>query len=206
MSSANSKVKKILKTVGNVFFYCFITFLAIVICISIYCKKTNKLVFKYSILWVLTDSMEPEIQAHSYIIVKRIDYTEVEMGDIISFRSTDPAIYGSLNTHEVIRYNDTHTGFITRGTHVGIDDEFDVPFENVEAKFVKKMPLLTFIGRWFTTKAGLAMTLILVTSGISVYSYFLLKNEKKKQEDEEFERRVQAEIKRLEKEGLNKEN
>lgn len=56
----------------------------------------------YSMLRVLTGSMEPDIPTDSIILVRRTAPDQVQVGDVISFYSSDPALRGAVNTHRVV--------------------------------------------------------------------------------------------------------
>ncbi len=74
--------------------------------------------FGFSVLQIVTGSMEDTIPTGSYILVRRCEPEEIRKGDIISFYSTDPTISGLPNTHRVAEEPiKTEDGieFITRG-------------------------------------------------------------------------------------------
>lgn len=86
----------------------------------------------YSPLIVLTDSMYPEIESGDLIIVRQTDPAEVKVGDVISF--FDPAGNGtSVVTHRVIELVTENgvTKWRTRGDNNNTEDRELVPFENL---------------------------------------------------------------------------
>lgn len=80
----------------------------------------------YSILRVLTGSMEPEIPTNSIILIRKSNPSDVRVGDVISFYSADPALRGSVNTHRVIEIEQENqrTVFVTKGDANMIKDEY----------------------------------------------------------------------------------
>lgn len=56
----------------------------------------------YSILRVITGSMEPELHTNSIILVHKVSPETVREGDVISFYSRDPSLLGAVNTHRVL--------------------------------------------------------------------------------------------------------
>ncbi len=75
-------------------------------------------IFGYSVMQIISGSMEEEIPTGSYILVRSCDPTAVEPGQIISFYSDDPAIYGMPNTHrvkEILHLADGSLAFRTQG-------------------------------------------------------------------------------------------
>ena len=59
-------------------------------------------IFGYSAFRVMTGSMEPELPVDSFIIVKRVEPEELQVGDVISFYSQDEQIRGMVNTHRIV--------------------------------------------------------------------------------------------------------
>ncbi len=74
-------------------------------------------VMGFSLLRLLTDSMEPEIPAQSMLLVKEVDPQTLEIGDVITFFSSDPTLSGALNTHRIVRIETPHSNlqFVTKG-------------------------------------------------------------------------------------------
>lgn len=66
------KNKKVLKLVCNVALTCILVVLCVFIGITVYSRISGKSVLPYSVLWVLTESMEPTIPSRSYILVKNV--------------------------------------------------------------------------------------------------------------------------------------
>ena len=85
-------------------------------------------VLGYSVMRVMTGSMEPSIPQNAMILVQKTDPDRIRPGDVITFFSQDPALNGALNTHRVARIEqqgDNHI-FITRGDANQIEDPIPV--------------------------------------------------------------------------------
>ena len=177
------KEKSSRSTVADIAFL-IVAILVIVLIVNVFIAKINNQVFfffnKYSMLWVKTNSMEDTIPADSFILVEKIDGEDVQVGDIITFYSEDPTIKGMLNTHKVIGINEDGT-FITKGEHNQVKDEYGVPKENVVAKYVSNLSVLTFIGRSFMAGYG-----IIILGGIIVLFFiaYVVKSLKGKSSEE----------------------
>lgn len=81
---------------------------------------------------VLTESMEPTIKAGDLIFVKKIEATDVEVGNIITF--FDPASKNSsVVTHEVIKIEQSGNKlyFYTKGENNNAEDPLPVPDQNL---------------------------------------------------------------------------
>ena len=59
-------------------------------------------IFGYSVVNIISGSMEDTIPEGSYILVQNVAPEEVKNGDIICFYSSDPSISGLPNTHRVV--------------------------------------------------------------------------------------------------------
>lgn len=92
----------------------------------------------YSVLRIVTGSMEPEIPTDSLILVKIADADEIVTGDVISFYSLDPELDGMINTHRVCSVEEDAGGkyFVTKGDANAVADEYTVPAGNLVGKVV----------------------------------------------------------------------
>ena len=55
----------------------------------------------FSLLRVLSGSMEPEIPEQSMLLIRATEPEALAVGDVISFFSPDPSLNGALNTHRI---------------------------------------------------------------------------------------------------------
>lgn len=112
---------------------------------------------------VLSDSMQDTFAVGDLEISKKADPATLAAGDIITFRSIDPANYGSVVTHK-IREVTTYEGglaFVTYGTTTGVDDAYPVPADRVLGKYVFRLPKMGYFFEFLKTPAGY-VTLILL--------------------------------------------
>lgn len=166
------KVSK-LKFVGKIAFYGIFAVVLIVVLLMFISKMTNQVFFlgDKTYLWILTDSMEDEIPAQSYIVVRKADPSEVKLGDVISFYSDDPALGGAINTHRVTDISDDGSEFTTKGdnSRYNENDKYTAKADKLVGIYERNSPALTLLGRFFATPAGIFVTLgiiILLTLGI----------------------------------------
>ncbi len=192
--------KNPLKIILNVLLTLFALIVGIFIILTAYQKISGKKVMPYSVLWVLTDSMEDTIPAKSYILVKTVDAKDIKEHDIIVFHSRDEMISGKLNTHRVMKIIGDHEGFVTKGDAYEANDPLTVMPEDVVAKYVRNMPVLTFFGRFFSTNMGFFLCMIFMLVGTFFWFYRYFAQKRDVSDEEEFDRLVKKEIKRLEKE------
>lgn len=100
-------------------------------------------VMGFSLLRVLTNSMEPEIPVQSMLLVQAVDPQTLEVGDVITFFSSDPTLNGALNTHRIVRIETPHTNlqFATKGDTNESEDPQLVPASQVVGKVIRTSPI-----------------------------------------------------------------
>lgn len=189
---------------------CLLILLLAVILIARNAKGEVTFLFGKSLIWVRTASMEPGIEAGSYILVERVRTENIEVGDIITFRSDDPAILGQLNTHRVTEILDGGTSFRTKGDNNPAADGYPVPADHVVARYVRNLAGLTGIGRAVFARNIFPTILLILSAAVFVCAVIEIVRKLHTKADgsrrdaaheEEIERRVQAEIERLKREN-----
>lgn len=101
-------------------------------------------VMGFSILQVLTGSMEPTIPEGSMLLIRQTDPAALREGDIISFYSPDPSLDGALNTHRIVGVDESDEGlrFITKGDANMLEDQQRVEAQRVAGKVIYISPAL----------------------------------------------------------------
>lgn len=201
----NPKLKKVFTCAAYVFTALLIVFVAFVL----YFNLTGKtfFVFNRAVMWVKTGSMEPEIPAKSYIIVKKATGEDVKLGDVIVFHSSDPMLHGELNTHRVVEIKAGGTEFVTRGDNNPLVDEYTARAENVIGIYSRHLPLLSILGRFLSTTAGITvMALLIFAIILVVFLPDVLAFLRNKAKSEEFDELVKAEVERLKSENGDSDN
>lgn len=133
----------------------------------------------YRVLHVVTGSMEPCIETGSYIVVKKVNPSELKENDIITYISKEPQIYGKYNTHRIYDIcTDTYTGeklFITKGDAYDEPDEYPVERDEIVGKMVKILPIPKFISRVMAglNQSSLFWLFVFVPLFICLISYFI---------------------------------
>ena len=160
-------VKKALHTIGRVLtslILIFSIFIMIFTVLSVtMVNKENATLFGYKPYIVLSDSMNTEFQVGDMAVSKQVDPSTLKPGDIITYRSIDPANYGEMVTHK-IREETTYEGkpaFITFGTTTGVDDTYPALQENIFGKYVFHLPKMGCFFQFLKSTAGY-ITLILI--------------------------------------------
>lgn len=129
--------------------------------------------------YVVSGSMEPELPAGCLVIAKHVD-SGYEIGDVITFISSDPGIAGSTNTHRIIDKEvgeDGSVWYMTKGDANSVPDPVGVREDAVIGKVIFHTGKLTFIGDllgFIWTPMGFVIlilipVLLIVTSSIKDY-------------------------------------
>lgn len=167
-------MNRILSMIRNVAFVVVILF----VCFIIYTMSQGNTVSiaGYRVLRVLTSSMEPTIVGNTCIITKEVDVDELKVGDIITFISEDPAIYGYYNTHrihEIVEENGEEK-FVTKGDNSYEVDPYTVSKDNVVGIYVKELPGGRLIGKAFVALSDnkVYFLVIIIPLVLCLMSYF----------------------------------
>ncbi len=148
-------------------------------------------IFGKTTAWVMTASMEPAIPERSYILLEKRDPSTVEVGDIITFSSDDPALNSAYNTHRVVEIVGDHAEFITKGDANHTADKYTAKAGKLLGVYVKNLPVLTSIGRVLASGTGIMVAVsVLMLIVLAIYLPGMLKANK--------EREAQLELRRSE--------
>lgn len=137
--SMKKKCKKILTGIVNAISILVIA-AAIWILLSVVMTKPGQTpsILGFSMFRVMTGSMEPEIRTDALIVVKKQDPGTLAIGDVISFYSHDPALYGMVNTHRIVEIEEEGGSrtFYTKGDANRIADKYPVSQNDVIGRVV----------------------------------------------------------------------
>lgn len=124
----------------------------------------------YKPVYVMTGSMEPTLKVNGVVIIKQIDYDDVQVDDIIMYEIDDKMI-----THRVVEITDE--GIRTKGDNNNVKDAYLLQPENIKGKAVAIWNWTATIVNKFSTTSGrtqliilaaLVVFLILFIIGISI--------------------------------------
>ncbi len=182
---------KIFKAVGAAIWWTVLVALALTIINILSAKIKGKApkIFGYSIMHVISGSMEPEIQTGAYILVKECDPTEIcPQEDVICFYSEDPSIYGFPNTHRVVEkllLEDGSIQFLTKGDANLTQDAFPVSSENVIGVYVKELSLLGDLAEIVEGSGVVILFILLTAAAFSMFVYVFVKTKTNTTENED---------------------
>lgn len=144
----------------------FIIILYTLFFINIYKNKT----YGITTYVVATKSMEPTINVSDAIVVKRGN-EELEIGDIITFSSSDPYNFGMVITHRIMKIyeKDGLVFYKTKGDNNNNYDNYLVSKNRVYGKVIFKIPYIGILQNFISTTFGFILVVILPALYIIVY-------------------------------------
>ena len=107
--------------------------------------------FGVQVFSVISGSMEPEYPVGSLIYVKKIDPTEIEVNDVITYVLPND----TPSTHRVIRIDEENQLFYTKGDANKTEDGAPVHFKNLIGTPIFKIPLLGYIAYYIQHPPGM---------------------------------------------------
>lgn len=127
--------------------------------------RNDRAVFGHKMYIVLSDSMSAtDFAAGDLVVVREVDPTSLQEGDIVAFVSQAADSYGQTVTHKIRSRTTTpngEPGFITYGTTTGIDDEEIVTYPYVQGKYVFDIPKLGSFFTFMKTPVGYLVCILL---------------------------------------------
>jgi signal peptidase len=165
-------IHKKAKLLGKIIFYIIFVLVLLIVVGMFIAKVTDRVFFigDKALIWVMTDSMEDEIPAESYIQIRKVEPSQIEVDDVITFHSDDPTLRGQLNTHRVVEIVDDGKAFITKGDVNVANDSYPARAEAVVGVHEKNLTVMTSIARFLRSKIGLFLILT-VMSLMLVFSF-----------------------------------
>lgn len=120
---------------------------------------------------VLSGSMSPTFEAGDAIIVRETPPSELEKGDVITYRGTDSTSQPNRVTHRIVGVveQDDSTYFETKGDANEEVDQQLVPAEDVIGHVVFAIPLIGYVISFASSDAGL-LAFVVVPSLLLIVS------------------------------------
>lgn len=155
MKKALNIVKSIL--VGAICIFTVMIMIFTVISVTTF-DRNDRSIFGYKAFIVLSDSMAAtDFNAGDVVLVKEVDPTTLEVGDIICFSSADPDNYGKTVTHKIRALTtdkDGNPAFITYGTSTDTDDKTPVTYPFIKGQYFGRIPYAGTFFRFLKTTPG----------------------------------------------------
>ena len=166
-------------------------------------NRNDRDLFGYKMYIVNSDSMAAtDFSAGSLIMVKEVDPSTLNEGDIITFMSQDSASFGETITHKIRRRTtdaEGNPGFITYGTTTGVDDETIVTYPYILGKYESNIPGLGTFFNFLKTTPGyfvcifIPFMLIILYEGVKFFNLFRRYKQEQMEEMQAEKDKIEAE-------------
>lgn len=155
-------MKKALNIVKSILVWAICIFTVVIMIFTVISVTTfdrnDRSIFGYKAFIVLSDSMAAtDFNAGDVVLVKEVDPTTLEVGDIICFSSADPDNYGETVTHKIRALTtdkDGNPAFITYGTSTDTDDKTPVTYPFIKGQYFGRIPYAGTFFRFLKTTPG----------------------------------------------------
>ena len=154
-----------------------ITLLIYVADVKIRAMKGDNTPPNFNAYVVLTGSMIPDIMPKDVIFTKKVDIEDIEVGDVITFVSSDNRFTGSIITHRVVdiihEEGTDKYKFQTKGDNNNVADLALVEDYNVLGRVFFKIPKVGYIQDFLATQGG--WIIVILIPCLAVLSYDIMK-------------------------------
>lgn len=134
-------------------------------------KKGNNVVPLIGGYIIITPSMVPTIKVKDAVLVKRANYSDLSIGDIITFKSTDERYNDLTITHRIVGTQSITNGdlvYRTKGDNNRIEDSSVVDLRNIYGKVILTLPKLGYIRDFINKPVGFILLIIMPLIGIVI--------------------------------------
>jgi len=180
-------VRSIFKIIENLFFAVLLIVFGIIgaLLLQGHLSPENRILDNYKTFVVLSGSMNPTFDAKSLIVVKPIEASNVRVGDILTFRSSDTS--NNNTTHRVVEINNEmgNLSFITRGDANNVNDPVPLYPQNIIGKVSFSIPFIGFLINYASTRNGMFALVIFPASALIAYELIKILMELAKVGDDE---------------------
>ncbi len=147
-----------------------------------------------------TGSMEPDYPIGSMVVVERVWFDQLKVGDVITYVISDNTVV----THRLIGIDTEHRLLTTKGDNSNIADSSPVNYENVIGRVNFCVPGFGYVFLFLSTRFGKIMLGIL---GFALIAFYVMKRMyyRALEKDMEDEARLKAESEAALKEGSTEE-
>ena len=108
---------------------------------------------------IVSESMEPTINRNDVIFIKEVPRESLKIGDIISFK-----VGNYINTHRILRIEEKNGEivYITKGDNNNSEDRGYVKFQDIEGKYLFKIPGFGNVTNILKSKIMLVILLVIL--------------------------------------------
>ncbi|USK35858.1 signal peptidase I [Bacillus sp. F19] len=140
--------------------------------------------FGYTPLTVLSNSMQPHLQSGDLVLIKRVEFKDIEVNDVITFKESDTKFI----THRVIdeKEQNGQAGFVTKGDNNNVEDSMIVMKDHLVGKQVASIPKLGYVSDFASGPIGFLLFITIPLTGYICLTVFeRLSRQEKQHKNEE---------------------
>lgn len=170
--------------------------------------RNDRDIFGYRCYIVLSDSMsKTHFNAGDLVLIKNVDVTTLEPGDVIAYQSQNEENYGKTVTHMIKEKTvdaKGNPGFITYGTTTGAVDETVVTYPFILGEYAGKIPGMGKFFQFLKTPQGyivcilIPFMLLILYQGLNCVKIFRRYRAEQLEELEAEKRKIEEDRKRSE--------
>ncbi len=160
---------KAVKIIRSIFVWLMVALAACMMVFTIVSVSTfdraDRNLFGYKAFIVLSDSMsKTDFNAGDLVLVKEVDCSTLQEGDIIAYTSQNTSNYGETVTHKIRKLTtdaNGEPGFVTYGTTTDADDETIVTYPYVLGKYQSHIPKVGTFFQFLKTTPGYIVCILI---------------------------------------------
>lgn len=121
---------------------------------------------------IVSQSMVPTINVEDAIVVKRIDNDNYNIGDIISFSSSDDNYKGLTVTHRIVskeKNNNNSSSYTTKGDNNPIQDKKSVLTDDIYGKVMFIIPRFGYIQKFLSKPINFIICILIPVFVVFIY-------------------------------------
>jgi len=138
-------------------------------------SEDSKSIFGYRIFIIKTGSMQSTINVGDLILTRNPNKNKLNIGDVITFISPDPQIWGMINTHRINDIKDEY--YYTKGDASDFIDQIPVKYDDILGEVIFKSTLGGKIVLWASKPLNMLLFILLP---VVLLLYFETESGKKK--------------------------
>ncbi len=162
-------MKKTLRTAISVFSATLLVLAIITLVMAVLTKLMGNSIFPYTMHYVVSGSMEPEIKAGDLVIAKKTDIEDVKIGDYVVFVSPDPKLNKITIIHSVVDIAEDEQGIklTTQGIKEGLSPD-EYPVREIIGVYYCKSATIGFLADFFASIRNILFLAIVTTALIVI--------------------------------------
>lgn len=178
----NEKKRGVIYSISKIISWCVMTILCIIGALLITYIAVNKIALAkgekqpFGLYTIISPSMTPNIQVYDVVFVVRTDPADIQIGDILSYYSTNSYFGNTPITHRVVEKYNTGNGyaFRTRGDANPVNDSELIDEDHIVGVTKLVIPQLGRVQFFLASKFGWFTIILIPAVGVIIYDIMKL--------------------------------